>query len=74
MAGGPLASEVCCMECLDEGRLTRAVRVHEGVESDRYRCPAGHSFGMDWRTGPATDRLWPPPPELAEHARRAGGG
>jgi len=69
MAGGPLAREVTCMVCLDEGVLTRALRTNEGIESDDYRCEAGHTFGMDWSRGPATEAEWPPPPELAAMAR-----
>jgi hypothetical protein len=64
MAGGKLAEHVLCMVCLDSGALTKATRVHEGVESDQYRCERGHEFGMDWSRGPATEPLWPPPPEL----------
>lgn len=52
------------MVCLDEGVLTKAVRVHEGVESDQYRCGKEHAFGMDWSHGPATEPEWPPGPEL----------
>ena len=64
MAGGTLAEEAVCMVCLGDGKLTRAVRVHEGQEDDQYRCEKGHTFGMDFRTGPATEPLWPPSPEL----------
>ncbi|GEM_PF-1751967 len=66
MAGGPLAQEVACMVCLDEGKVTRATRIHEGVESDQYRCEAGHEFGMDWSSGPASEPQRPPPPEIVE--------
>ena len=66
MAGGPLAREVVCFECLDEGKVQKAVRVYEGVEDDRYRCAAGHEFGVDYRRGPATEPGWPPPPELVD--------
>lgn len=52
------------MVCVDEGRLTKAVRVHEGVESDQYVCERRHTFGMDWSRGPATEPEWPPPPEI----------
>ncbi|MBX3233362.1 MAG: hypothetical protein KIT84_33745 [Labilithrix sp.] len=61
MAGGELAAEVPCMICLcDEGVWTKATRVFEGHESDRYVCEKRHEFGMDWRT-PPTERQWPPP-------------
>lgn len=49
----------------DDGVLTRARRVYEGDEADRYRCEKGHEFGMDWPE-PATEPQWPPPPELVE--------
>lgn len=52
------------MVCLDDGVVTKAVRVHEGVESDQYRCDSGHTFGMDWSRGPATEPEWPPPPDV----------
>lgn len=70
MAGGPLASEMVCMECLADGVLTRAVRVHEGAEDDQYRCDKGHEFGMDWRDQPATEPQWPPPAEYVEMLKR----
>lgn len=70
MAGGPLANEMVCMECLGEGVLTRAVRIHEGVEDDEYRCDHGHQFGMDWRSGPATEPQWPPPAEYVAYVKR----
>lgn len=69
MAGGTLAQHVTCMVCLSSGQLTKATRVHEGAESDRYRCELGHEFGMDWSRGPADEPQWPPPPELAELAK-----
>jgi hypothetical protein len=69
MAGGPLAAFVPCMVCLRERRLTKASRIHEGVEDDHYRCELGHEFGMDWRRGPATEAQWPPSPELAAALR-----
>jgi hypothetical protein len=65
MAGGPLAEEVVCLDCLDDGALTKAARVTEGVESDHYQCEKGHVFGIDWRGQPATEPQWPPPPEYA---------
>ena len=65
MAGGPFGAEVVCAVCIGEhSRLTRAVRVHEGVESDAYRCERGHEFGLDWRREPATAPEWPPGPAL----------
>lgn len=70
MAGGPLAREVMCMVCLDEAKVTRATRIHEGVESDQYRCDVGHEFGMDWSRGPASEAQWPPPPEIVEAMKR----
>lgn len=70
MAGGKLAEHVVCMVCLDEGKLTKATRTYEGDEDDRYRCERGHEFGMDWSAGPATEALWPPPPEVSEQLKR----
>jgi len=64
MAGGPLAEEVPCFECLNEGKVTKATRVYEGAEDDHYVCELGHQFGIDYRKGPATEPQWPPPPEL----------
>ncbi len=64
MAGGPLAREVACMICIDEGRLVKAVRRHEGVETDQYGCERGHRFAMDFPRGPATEPEWPPPPDV----------
>lgn len=69
MAGGPLAAEVACMVCFDDGALTKAVRVREGVESDDYQCERGHTFGLDWRT-PADEPQWPPPQELVDALKR----
>ena len=66
MAGGELAREVVCMVCLDSGTVTKATRIHEGVESDQYRCERQHEFGMDWSRGPATEPGWPPPPEVLQ--------
>lgn len=57
------------MVCLDEQRLTKAVRVREGVESDDYACERGHTFGLDWRT-PADEPQWPPPRELVDALKR----
>ena len=57
MAGGPNAAVVPCMEC-----GARAVRVHEGFETDQYLCEARHAFGIDWRGAPAEEPMWPPPP------------
>jgi len=69
MAGGPNAELVVCMVCLaDDQVLTKATRVHEGVEGDQYRCDKGHEFGMDWPE-PATEPQWPPGPEYAEFAK-----
>ena len=57
------------MVCLmDDGVLTRAKRIYEGDETDRYRCEKGHEFGQDWME-PATEPQWPPPPELAALAK-----
>jgi hypothetical protein len=64
MAGGELAEHVPCMVCLTDGQMTKARRIYEGYESDQYQCEKGHEFGMDWSKGPATEALWPPPPEL----------
>jgi hypothetical protein len=71
MAGGNLAAEVACMVCLfDHGRLTKATRIAEGDETDRYRCAKGHEHGVDWPM-PATEPQWPPPAELAALATNA---
>lgn len=64
MAGGPHAAVVPCMVCLDDGAVRPARRTREGVESDSYRCEAGHEFGLDWSRGPPDAPEWPPPPEL----------
>jgi hypothetical protein len=67
MAGGPNAEAVVCMVCLSEDRtLTKAIRIYEGDEDDRYRCEKGHEFGIDWSREPATEPQWPPGPEYAE--------
>jgi hypothetical protein len=66
MAGGPLAREIICFECLEQGTVSRADRIHEGVEDDQYRCELGHQFGVDYRRGPATEAQWPPDPALVE--------
>jgi len=64
MAGGRLAADVTCMQCLYEDRLAvRARRVYEGAETDRYRCEKGHLFGLDWPT-PASEPQWPPPADV----------
>lgn len=69
MAGGRFATEVACLQCLYEDRVvTRAQRIHEGDETDRYQCEKGHVFGMDWLT-PALEPQWPPPAELLEDLR-----
>lgn len=64
MAGGPQAAIVPCYICLDDHTLTPAHRVHEGQESDVYRCARGHDFSIDWARGPATEPQWPPPDDL----------
>jgi hypothetical protein len=59
------------MTCLlAGGELVRATRVYEGVEDDHYRCERGHTPGVDWARGPATERQWPPTDELVELAER----
>jgi hypothetical protein len=63
MAGGPLAQEIPCFECLGEGKVTKATRLHEGVEDDQYECERGHKFGVDYRRGEATEATWPMTPE-----------
>ncbi len=70
MAGGPHGAVVVCMVCLDEKKLTKATRVHEGVESDQYVCELRHQFGIDWRGRPAEEPQWPPPPELETYVKR----
>lgn len=72
MAGGPLARWVPCYDCLEKGRVTRALRLVEGVETDRYLCWRGHLFGVDYRRGPATQKEWPPSAELLASVRRQG--
>lgn len=62
MAGGPLAQEILCPECLAASEVTKATRVHEGLKSDAYRCEKGHELGVDYRGGPATEPQWPPDP------------
>lgn len=70
MAGGELAAQVACMECLfDHGVAVPAERIYEGTETDRYRCERGHEFGMDWKE-PATEPQWPPPAEILAGLRR----
>jgi hypothetical protein len=55
------------MVCMDENnKLVKATRVYEGVEDDQYECPKGHTFGMDWRKGPADAPMWPPPQEMID--------
>ena len=61
MAGGPFAEHVHCMQCADRGVVTRAERVHEGVETDLYTCPKGHEFGLYWHRGAPESPQWPPP-------------
>lgn len=63
MAGGPLAQEIPCFDCLAEGKVSKATRVHEGVEDDQYECERGHQFGVEYRRGPATEPTWPLTPE-----------
>lgn len=59
------------MVCMgDHAQLTKATRIYEGDEDDRYRCEKGHTFGMDWRKGPATEPQWPPDPDLVAAFRR----
>jgi hypothetical protein len=63
MAGGPLAEYVTCRVCRDEGKLTKATRFYDGIESDAYRCEKGHESWIDWRNGPATAPQWSPSSE-----------
>jgi hypothetical protein len=58
------------MDCLEDGVLTKAVRIYEGSEDDHYRCEKGHKFGMDFRRGPATEPMWPPSQEMIEFAKQ----
>lgn len=62
MAGGPFATALPCFRCATAGLVTRAERTSEGLETDLYRCPNGHVFGVDWRRGPPTAPTWPPSP------------
>ncbi|CAN5607745.1 hypothetical protein BH11MYX1_BH11MYX1_07720 [soil metagenome] len=66
MAGGKFAQFVPCSVCMEQRLLTKATRVREGVEDDQYRCERGHTFGLDWSKGPATELQWPVPQELAD--------
>jgi hypothetical protein len=66
MAGGAFANEVPCMTCLMDGVLTKSIRIYEGCEDDHYQCEQGHTFGMDWSRGAATEPQWPPAKELVE--------
>ena len=59
MAGGPFAQEIPCFECVEQGKVSRATRTHEGAEGDQYECERGHRFGVDYRRGPATEPTWP---------------
>jgi hypothetical protein len=70
MAGGPLARSVPCYQCLEKGRVTRAFRLIEGVESDQYLCWRGHLFGVDYRRGPPSEKQWPPPKELKDALKK----
>ncbi|HTE56518.1 MAG TPA: hypothetical protein VK698_36950 [Kofleriaceae bacterium] len=63
MAGGPFAQEIPCLECLGQSKVSKATRVHEGVENDQYECERGHQFGVHYRRGPATEPTWPLTPE-----------
>jgi len=57
MAGNEFTQVIPCLRC---GK--RAERIRVGVETDRYRCVAGHEFLVDWSRGrPPTAPLWPPP-------------
>jgi hypothetical protein len=51
---------------MDDGALTCATRVVEGVEADQYACDKGHRFGVDYTRGPATEAEWPPSQELRD--------
>lgn len=65
MAGGIHAATTPCFVCIDDLKaLTPAIRVREGQESDAYRCEKGHTFSIDWSSGPATEPQWPPSAEL----------
>jgi hypothetical protein len=58
------------MDCLMDGVLTKASRIYEGDEDDRYRCEKGHVFGMDFRKGAATEPMWPPAQEYVDFVGR----
>ena len=70
MAGGPFANEVACLPCMMDDVLTKATRVHEGVEDDQYRCERGHAFGVDWSRGAPAEPQWPPPKEIADSLKK----
>ena len=60
MAGGVHAEFVVCMEC-----GAKAQRVHEGSETDQYRCPESHAFSLEWaHSGPPTEPQWPPSDDM----------
>jgi hypothetical protein len=69
MAGGPNAEFVACSVCLNEGVLTRAERVIEGVETDQYFCKKRHRFGLTFRKGPPSEPSWPPPQSVIDLVR-----
>jgi hypothetical protein len=74
MAGGPNAAVVACLTCLyDDGVVTKAERVVEGVEDDQYQCALGHGFGVDWSRGEPATPQWPPDPEEVAAAQKALG-
>ena len=63
MAGGPNAQIVACMTCLFAGDARPATRTREGLETDWYRCEAGHECGVDWAAGAPSEPQWPPSAE-----------
>ena len=68
MAGGKFAEKIPCTVCLvDHQALVPAERTYEGDETDEYTCEKGHSFGMDWSSGPADEAQWPPSQELKDY-------
>ena len=72
MAGGPNAQFMACLECVQKRVLTRAERVHEGVESDQYVCDEGHRFGVTFPKGPPKQPDWPPPQDLVDYCTKPG--
>ena len=46
------------------GHVSKATRVHEGVEDDQNECERGHQLGVDYRRGTANEPTSPHVNEL----------